>query len=53
MSEYVEAAIRRILSEPPHLVELPELPCWTLGDPPVDVADRSAMDDWFESHDAR
>jgi hypothetical protein len=52
MSELVEAGLRRILDEPSMVAtELPPLPTWKSGGALIDVADREALFDLFDSEE--
>jgi len=52
MSELVEAGLRRILAEPTvGKSDLPPLPTWKSGGALVDVADREALYEMFDSEE--
>ena len=48
MSEFVEAALRRMLEPEPYELDLPPLPTFSGGGELVDVSDRNALFDVFD-----
>ncbi len=48
MSEFVEAALRRMLEPEPYVPQLPPLPTFDGGGELVDVSDRNALYDAFD-----